>query len=232
MKKSVLGICALYAVLYFTIFAHSVVSSGSTSVLQWLVPPIILVALLSTSKQLDKVARWYNIVGVVVLIGYILIELTPLTNTFRPFSSAVLIGVVGLATMNLLNTPTSRTQALALGLAVGVLGMGIWEVIYQVGALQQHNFFGENIASFSLEMISLICFWIIPSIVVVRKHLRISIASIICICVSTSIAVLWVSTGMTITNTSMWLAILLRCSKVLLCLGLMLLMLHKEVTVA
>jgi hypothetical protein len=201
---------AFYLVGYCTILSpyKVVLAPPSTghqvfNALQWFIPTALFLVLVF-SKWLRPLLniRFWTAVGVVVVAIFIALEINGVRGSLGSWSSLGLCMLVLMTITNALEEKLGNVKAAIMGLEIMFLSMATFEILYQIGVLFYHNFFGEPKFDFFVVVCQNLS-WIVPGVIALllwrtNKLFRWNRISTICLILTVVFTTIWFATKMTI----------------------------------
>ena len=138
MKRIWYILLFVYLILYVTILTPyvAVVDQSKQSIpaqylmgLQWFIPSLLLVFLIPGVAKIAKPIfniRFWTVVGLILLVTCIVLESTKKAGLWWSWSTIGLAAVIFVVVIN-------ETKSVLVGAASVLLGLGIFEILYQTG---------------------------------------------------------------------------------------------------
>lgn len=202
----------LYLIAYATILSTYRVVIAPPSVgwqvaraLQWFIPVVLFLFVTTFAIRLLKpvinIKLWTS-VGLVIVALLIALQLSGARGVGGSWSSLGLCMLILMTVTNAVESKLGNVKAAILGLEVMFLSIATFEIVYQIGLVYYHNFFGESMINF-FTVICMNLAWIIPCAIMLLlwrdKHLfHWNKYSTICLAIAIIATAVWFGTKMTI----------------------------------
>ena len=205
MKRIWYILLFVYLILYATILTPyvAVVDQSKQSIpaqylmgLQWFIPSLLLVFLIPGVAKIAKPIfniRFWTVIGLILLTICVVLELTKRAGLWWSWSTIGLAAVIFVVVIN-------ETKSVLVGAASVLLGLGIFEILYQTGLAFYWQFFGNGFVNY-VVVVAENLLWVIPSIVIIvvsRKKVSFNLSTAICLSVLILCTVVWFINGMDI----------------------------------
>ena len=192
---------------YKVVLAPPSVGHQVFNALQWFIPTVLFIFTASLFVKILRPLlniRFWTSIGIIVVALFVALEINGARGTVGSWSSLGLCMLVLMTVTNAVENKLGSVKAAILGLEMMFLTMATFEIVYQIGLVFYHNFFGEPKFDFFVVVCQNLA-WIVPGIIMLLlaysrgiKLFHWNKIATVCLAIAVVACIVWFATKMTI----------------------------------